>query len=281
MRALGELGDLDFGIQLHGGEPLILDPPVEVFASIARNALIPYPSASIGMMGIVTNGIVLDEDRAKSLMDAGLRIVLSIDGPQQVHDRHRVTRSGHGSHREVMRGLAALRRVDPNPPIIAVISEPSDVTLTIRFFMSEGLSRVKINPLRPEGRGATLRGNALEAHMVALADAYFEAAVILGSHNRGRPDQPLFEENIATMTARVIGGDRTRTAAASWTLLVDDRGRLWSHPGGYGVEQMALTDGDTPSAAALARALGIDGQNRAEEMMHRQRATFQPCTGLR
>ncbi len=34
--AFGALGDLELGIQLHGGEPLLLDPSVELLASIAR-----------------------------------------------------------------------------------------------------------------------------------------------------------------------------------------------------------------------------------------------------
>ena len=279
MRALAELGDLDLGLQLHGGEPLLLDPPVELLASIARNALIPHPTSSLGSMGIVTNGTLLDKDRAESLADAGICVVLSVDGPPQVHDRHRVTLAGRGSHRQVMRGLAALRSVDPDPPIIAVVSEPSDVQLVVQFFASEGLSRVKINPIRPEGRGATIRGDAGAAHMMALADAYFEAAVTLAAHNRRRPEQPLYEENIAVLAARVIAGESLPTAGADWTLLVDDRGCLWSHPGGYGVEHMALTRGQPPSVDLLSRALGLEGINRAARMMSRQRETFRACAG--
>jgi sulfatase maturation enzyme AslB (radical SAM superfamily) len=279
VRGLGELGDIDLGIQLHGGEPLMLDPSVELLASIARNALIPYPTSSMGTMGIVTNGILLDADRARSLLDAGLRVVLSLDGPQQVHDRHRVTASGRGSHRQAMRGLAALRSVDPDPPVIAVTSEPSDLADVIQFFTSEGLSRVKVNPMRPEGRGARIRGDAVAAHMVALADAYFEAAKTLAAHNQRRPEQPIYEENIAILMARVIAAKAPQTGVASWTLLVDDRGRLWSHPGGYGIEHMALTTGESPSVELLSRALGVTGEERVERVMSRQRATFRPCAG--
>ena len=214
MTAFAELGKVDLGIQLHGGEPLVLDPPVEVFASIARNAQNAYPTSSIRTIGLVTNGILLDADRAKSLADAALQIVPSLDGPQQIHDRHRVTRSGRGSHRQAMRGLDALRSVDLNPSVIAVVSEPSDVRLVVEFFISEGLSRSKINPVRPEGRGAELRSDALPSHMAALADAYFDAAVMLAAHNRRRPDQALYEENIATLTARAMAGETPPSPAA-------------------------------------------------------------------
>ena len=108
-----------------------------------------------------------------------------------------------------MRGLDALRSVDPDPGVIAVISEPSDVAETVRFFMSEGLSRMRINPVRPEGRGATVRGADDSAHMLALADAYFDAAKILAAHNR-RTEQPTYEENIAGLTG---SADRRRHPA--------------------------------------------------------------------
>jgi sulfatase maturation enzyme AslB (radical SAM superfamily) len=276
--AFAALGDLELGIQLHGGEPLLLDPSVEVLSSIARNAVAPHPTSAIGSIDLVTNGVLLDADRAERLLEAGLRIVVSVDGPERIHDRHRVSASGRGSHRQVMRGLSALRTVDPDPGIIAVISQPADVGEAVRFFVSEGLSRVKINPVRPEGRGAALRGNGAAGHMVAMADAYFEAARAIAGHNQRRPEQPVYEENIAILMARVMLGEAPRTTAAGWTLLVDDRGRLWSHPGGYGVAHMALTAGP-PSPDVLSRALGAIGEDRVGRVMSRQRETFRPCAG--
>ena len=74
-------------------------------------------------------------------------------------------RRGRGSHAQVMRGLAALRSVDPDPRIIAVISQPADVGEAIRFFVSEGLSHVKINPvLSRRSRGGDGRQRARRAH---------------------------------------------------------------------------------------------------------------------
>jgi sulfatase maturation enzyme AslB (radical SAM superfamily) len=276
---VGELGDLDLGIQLHGGEPLLLDPPVELLAAIARNALVRYPSSAMGTIAIVTNGTLVDAARARSLVDAGLRVVVSVDGPQHIHDRHRVMGSGRGSHRQAMQGLAALRSVDPDAGVIAVVSEPSDVADVVKFFMSEGLSCMKINPLRPEGRGATVRGDDGMAHMVALADAYFDAALTIAAHNQRRPEQPIYEENIAVLLARAISGRAPRAGVASWTVLIDERGRLWSHPGGYGVEHMALTTEQLPSLELLSKALGVAGDDRAERVMFRQWETLRPCAG--
>lgn len=278
IRAFGKLGGVRLGVQLHGGEPLLLSPPVELLASIARNALAPEPSSAIGRISIVTNGTLLSPDRARSLVGAGLHVTVSVDGPQHVHDRRRVTGTGQGSHRRAMRGLDALRSVGAEPGVIGVISDPSELEAAVRFFMSEGLSRVKINPIRPEGRGTTLRKTDDAADMLALADAYVDVAKMLAAYNR-RAKQPIYEENIGILLARAIGGGTPGNGTAVWTLLVDEHGDLWAHPGGYGVEHMALATGTHPSAELVARALGIDGDNRAKDVTAQQRQTFRPCGG--
>ena len=43
-------------IQLHGGEPLIVDPPVELYAAIARNTLSRFPKTQLLYLGVQSNG---------------------------------------------------------------------------------------------------------------------------------------------------------------------------------------------------------------------------------
>lgn len=278
VKSIGGLGGIDVGIQLHGGEPLVMDPSVELYSAIARNALARHPTSRMGSMGIVTNGVLLNSDRARSLVDAGLHVVVSVDGPERIHDRFRVSASGRGSHRQAMRGVDALRSVGVDPPIIAVVTQPPDVLETLRFFVSEGLSRVKINPVRPEGRGMPLPVEDDGGHMLKMAEQYFVVAKEIAAHNLRQPERPIYEENIHVLMAKVITDTSSRGGMAGWTLLVDDVGRLWAHPGGYGVDHMALTSGGTPSSELLARALGMPcGGDRTSHVIKRQRATFRPC----
>lgn len=278
VKSIGALGDIDVGIQLHGGEPLLMNPSVELYSAIARNALAAHPTSRMGSIGVVTNGVLLNRDRARSLVDAGLHVVVSVDGPEHIHDRFRRGASGRPSHRQAMRGVNALRSLGVHPPIIAVVTQPADVLETLRFFGSEGLSRVKINPVRPEGRGIPAPVEDYRARALEMARQYFAAAEEIAAHNIRHPDKPIYEANIHTMMAKVLTGRWTRGGAADWALLVDDTGNLWSHPGGYGVDHMALTSGGPPSSEVLAQALGIPGGgDRASRVAERQRATFRPC----
>jgi uncharacterized protein len=57
-----------------------------------------------------TNGVLLDDQWCDFLKEHDFLVGLSVDGPADMHDTYRVNRGGKGTHREVMKGLAALRR---------------------------------------------------------------------------------------------------------------------------------------------------------------------------
>jgi uncharacterized protein len=95
-------------IVLHGGEPLLhgLDG-LESISDYARRAV---PAACGVTVGIQTNGMLLTEATVARLRDARISVGVSLDGTEVDHDRHRRTRSGHGTHAAVRRGLDQLRR---------------------------------------------------------------------------------------------------------------------------------------------------------------------------
>lgn len=285
--SLAELGDIELGVQLHGGEPLMMDPSVELYAAIARNAFARWPTSRLGSMGLVTNGLLLDAARAESLRSAGLHVVISVDGPERIHDQFRLNVAGHGSHRRAMQAVDVMRSLKIGVPVLAVATQPGDVLEILEFFIAEGLSQVRINPVRPEGRGVGFPGDDPVPHMRRMAEQHALAALRMAEHNLRFPDRPIYEDNIHTLMSKVMKGDESRGGAASWTLLVDDRGGLWSHPGGYGAKHMRLTSGEAPSAALLSRVLGLGqsasgngrANDRASRLSARQAATFRPCAG--
>jgi len=277
------LPDVDIGIQLHGGEPLMVDPPVEAYAAIARNAVAPALGARMGTISLVTNGTLLDERRAQSLERAGLSVAVSIDGSQATHDRFRRTASGQGSHARAVKALDVLRATGLTPRVIAVVTQPDDVLEAFDFFMSQQVSRFRINPMRLEGRGASVRSEDVANTMVALAEQQFLLARRLAAHNRVGADQ-IYEENVHLLMSRIMGIGPPPSSRASWTLLVDEHGDLWSHPGGRGIDRMRLSHGERPTVETVARALGLEsptvtGETRARQLRARRIATFAPCVG--
>ena len=56
----------------------------------------------------------------------------------------------------------------------------------------------------------------------------------------------------------ILLGEVRETEMVYWSFLIDDRGRLWSHPCGFYGEGKQLTDGEAPSVALVRRELGLD-----------------------
>ena len=57
-----------------------------------------------------TNGVLIDDGFARFFRDHGFLVGISIDGPQELHDRFRRDANGNGSFTAVMAGIEALNR---------------------------------------------------------------------------------------------------------------------------------------------------------------------------
>jgi len=257
LEAFASLRPSEIAIQLHGGEPLIVDPSVEVFGAIARNTLARYPRTRLTALSVQSNGIALDESRLASLARAGLRINFSIDGPAWIHDRQRATALGRGSHREAVQAHHRLRARGHNTGVITVVTEPLHVIPALQFFLEDGFSEARMNPVRPEGRGVLVRQWNDESFMRDMAMEFLGAAKLIATHNARCPDTPFCEHNLAEMMEFLIG-ESSEPAIFHWTFLIDDRGHLWAHPGSYGADARHLTRGEPPNAENLRLALGLN-----------------------
>lgn len=282
--AFAALEDIDLGIQLHGGEPLLMNPKIEHYAELACDAMACGRGARLRFLGAVTNGTLLDAERARDLAEAGIQLVVSIDGPQHIHDRHRVHVGGRGSHAEAMRAIDVLRSRQQQASVLCVVTEPEDVLESVEFFIREGITNVKINPVRPEGRGQSLSARDPAEHATAMAEQFLSAARRIAVHNRRYPGRPVFEENLVRIMSRLTEETPVPEISA-WTLMVDDSGGLWAHPGGYGVGHMQLlAPGQATTPEVLAEALGLgpstngDGTSRKSQLLARQEATFDSCS---
>jgi MoaA/NifB/PqqE/SkfB family radical SAM enzyme len=259
LEAFACLEPAEIAIQLHGGEPLILNPPVELYAAVAANALARHPRTKLTDVAVQSNGLMLDEDRLASLSEAGVRVNISIDGPAAIHDRQRPTAAGGGSHRAALRAHRLLRAQGNNNAVLAVVSDPGEVVPVLEFFLREGFREARMNPMRPEGRGAHARDWNDAAFMREMAREYARAARLISEHNRTSPDKPFIEDNLAGVMQSLLPGEFPAARADSfhWTFMIDDRGALWAHPGAYGIEALRLSDGAKIDSAALREALSL------------------------
>ncbi|HEY5813034.1 MAG TPA: cyclophane-forming radical SAM/SPASM peptide maturase GrrM/OscB [Terrimicrobiaceae bacterium] len=129
----------------HAGEPLAL--PIgwytEALEIIARAA----PSSATVVHSIQSNGTLLNQAWCDFIKRHNIHIGLSIDGPAFLHDLHRKSRRGEGSHQAAMRGLRLLKDNGIPFHVIAVItSDALDHAQEIYdFFESVGVERLGFN----------------------------------------------------------------------------------------------------------------------------------------
>jgi uncharacterized protein len=144
-----------FVVCWHAGEPLAV--PVafyeDAFARIA-DARRRYDARGVEVVqSLQTNAVPITKAWCDLFAEHGVQVGVSIDGPAIVHDAHRTTRAGAGSHAAAMRGVALLQKNEIPFNVIAVVSEasldrPDEI---FAFFMDNGLTDVGFNMEETEG----------------------------------------------------------------------------------------------------------------------------------
>jgi uncharacterized protein len=100
-----------------------------------------------------TNGTLINEAWCEFFAADRVNIGVSIDGPQRLHDRNRLTRSGRGTFEKTIAGIRLLRRHGVPFHVISVLS--MDSMLAARemfdFYVEEGIQHVCFNVEESEG----------------------------------------------------------------------------------------------------------------------------------
>jgi uncharacterized protein len=92
----------------HGGEPTVLG--LDYFRKIVALQRKHQPPDRRIINGMQTNGILLNEQWCRFLAAEGFAVGLSLDGPQEMHDRYRITKGRKPTHKQTMRGYKLLRQ---------------------------------------------------------------------------------------------------------------------------------------------------------------------------
>lgn len=165
----------------HGGEPTVLG--LDHYRKIVAIERRLCPPGRTVANGIQTNGTLLDEEWGRFLAEEDFAVGLSLDGPREVHDRHRRTRDGRPSFDAAMRGWDVLRRHGVAAEVLAVVGShnagrPLEV---FRFFREIGAAYVTFLPLverspgEPGGVGAeSVRPEAWGEFLCAVFDEWAE-----------------------------------------------------------------------------------------------------------
>lgn len=89
----------------HGGEPLLIG--IEFYRKAVKNIDQKFPNQGIRHI-IQTNGLLLDDEFCRLFNERDFDIGVSLDGPQDLHDKLRVDFNGDGTHAAVLKKVELL-----------------------------------------------------------------------------------------------------------------------------------------------------------------------------
>jgi uncharacterized protein len=138
LRALVEAQAHPFAVVLHGGEPLLLG---------AERLRVLFEALSFALpsncpVSIQTNGVLLNRQLLDLCAAFNVSLSVSLDGPADVHDKHRLDLRGRVSHAAVVAGLTILQS-HPSAEklfsgVLAVVDPASDPNAIYDYFKAVG-----------------------------------------------------------------------------------------------------------------------------------------------
>jgi uncharacterized protein len=128
----------DFPIVLHGGEPLLWG--TENFHRFAEGceAISSRTGCEIPI-SVTTNGVLIDDEWLNCFEAHNISVAISLDGPAHIHDIHRRTFQGQGTHAAVERAARMLVSRDVGVSALAVCNPAYSPEQYTRFFADCGI----------------------------------------------------------------------------------------------------------------------------------------------
>jgi uncharacterized protein len=134
-------------VVFHGGEPLLMGAgELVAFAKQLRLAVGNEVHLDISLQ---TNGLLLNSDSLDELRMADIGVSLSLDGPKEVNDLHRTSRSGRSSYSKTLKALELLKAA---PEVFAGVISVIDPRVSPRtlFEFFNGHAVPKLDFLLPD-----------------------------------------------------------------------------------------------------------------------------------
>lgn len=97
-------------VSFFGGEPTLNLPIMHLICEYFRYLNKTGVTDSIPRFGMTTNGLMLDNDTLGLIDKYELSVCVSIDGPEDIHNRLRVDKEKRGTYREIEKNVALLAR---------------------------------------------------------------------------------------------------------------------------------------------------------------------------
>lgn len=129
----------DISVGFYGGEPLLefglIKEVVAYTESVCWGKNVSY--------AITTNATLLKGEILDFLVEKNFKVMISLDGPKEVHDQNRVFSDGRGSYDIVMRNIANIKKLYPifykQVMTNTVLSPDEDYQCVQRYFDTDAV----------------------------------------------------------------------------------------------------------------------------------------------
>jgi len=129
-----------------GGEPTLLG--LDFFKRVVELQK-PFSNQKSIVNSLQTNGTLLTDEWCEFLKDNNFLVGISLDGPEEIHNRYRRDRSGNDTFDKVMQGLKLLQKHDVEYNVMACVArETAYKPLEIyHFFKDQGVKFIQFVPI--------------------------------------------------------------------------------------------------------------------------------------
>jgi uncharacterized protein len=162
----------------HAGEPLVLEPEYYESAFQAIEQL--RPTSVHVRHSMQTNGMLITREWCEFFKSWRVGVGVSIDGPKQFNDAHRVTRTGKSTFERTLAGIRLLREQEVPFHVISVLSESSmnSAEEMLAFYQSEGIEDICFNVEESEGAHVSelFSGEGLQARFARFLGMFWRLA---------------------------------------------------------------------------------------------------------
>jgi len=157
-----------FSIVLHGGEPFLLGEARLRFLLKSLRDVMPehYP------ISIQTNGILITEPILDICSQYRVSVAVSIDGPEEIHNKYRITHNDKGTFDKVIAGINILKSHDDAEFLFAgllAVIDPLSIPAEVYQFFKE-LEAPSIDFLYKDGNHTKLPLNKSAVYSVEYGD---------------------------------------------------------------------------------------------------------------
>ena len=182
----------EFTVVWHAGEPLVMG--VDYYEQAIERIASRVPAEITVHHSFQTNGVLIDQAWCDFFNRHKIRLGLSIDGPQDIHDRYRKTRNGKGTHHKVTRAVNLLNDTSTSYHVISVLTDDSiqQADKLFHYFNSLGSAYICFNIEEIEGcnQSSTVLENDRYSNYIEFLDRF----------------QRLRQEHCSTFRIREIDG---------------------------------------------------------------------------